>query len=784
MVVDSSSATTEYSHGKVATEGPWVAFLQRSSGDPGVGREMGDERGLMSKSAPRILSSLDNARAYSLQKKRRSKGSQRAQAGRRRAAQGPVPSQRRLPSLGMEGWTDLGLESFARGETPLWTEVAVPRPKTFNRDGRLHTPDWHRASFTVAGDLPSTAGDRAMLMTPYSASLHAQFIAVESPAVQADLKRRSEDVSQLAGSRRRHTASGESLLGRPGEGAEGSKVRSELEVDLAPLDRAVAGAPNIPSLMQQQGTYVANFIRQPTNAPTFLASEMQAAKGSNANGRKSRSRGQSYRLLAGTLLQASFQDQVSVLDREIQKQNYIRHIPRSLEPQLHHAALVIQCGWRGYLARQYMKLLNQSAARVQALWRGHQQRKRLRIMQSAATRIQACFRGRVARQRFVTARAAVITIQCGWRCFYARRRAADKRATRDGVALLLYEVVHEAAAVSERNAAKRRALRLARELAVREAKSKKKIAVKSLLVASEFGPVSCVIAVREEWDGVNGNPIRLELQVSDAAPTLKYSEKVRQVFDTMDVDGNGTLDRGEISELGEAIMGESMTEEQLDAAMAVMDGDGGGEVDFDEFLTWWMETVKRDEELPSTAQNLSLEPDQTSSGWESSVFGKFFGGRRSGANKARPPPVKPPPMQHSDDVVRRLFDKMDADGSGGLDRNEVANLAKTLGAEVESEADLDAAMALMDADGNGCVDYEEFKAWYQQFVSEQADAASQADAMQSGMRKFINTLSPKKRREKQEMAVDADRSVARTIFDSIDADNSGVCLLAAIPGKT
>ncbi len=745
-------------------------------------QEMSDERGLMSKSAPRILNSLDNARAYgSRGKRQRSTGSQRAQAGRRQAAPDAVSSERRLPSLGTEGWADPGLESFARGETPLWTEVAVPRPKTFNRDGRLHTPDWHRTSFVAAGGLPSTARDRAMLMTPYSASLHEQFIAVDSPAVQADLRRRSGRVAQPAGSRRRHTTGGEPLSVRPGEGAEDSQVRRKLEAHLAPLGRA-AGAPNIGSLMQQQGTYVANFIRQPTNAPTFLASEMQVARGSSTNGQKSRSRGQSYRLLAGTLLQASFQDQVSVLDREIQKQNYIRHIPHSLEPQLHSAALVIQCGWRGYLARQYMKLLNKSAAKVQALWRGHQQRKCLRIMQFSATRIQACFRGRVARQRFVTVRAAVLTMQCGLRCFYARRRVADKRATRDGATLMLIEVVDEAVALSERNAAKRRALQLARELAVREAKSKKKVAVKSLLVASKFGPVSCAIAVREEWDGVNGNPIKLEFDVTNSDPNLSYSEKVRQVFDTMDVDGNGTLDRGEISELGEAMMGESMTEEQLDVAMAVMDADGSGEVDFDEFFSWWTETVKRDEDSPPAAQDLSVHPDESSSGWESSVFGKFFGGRRGGTNqKARPPPVKPPPLQHSDDVVRRLFDKMDADGSGGLDREEVANLAKTLGAEIESEAGLDAAMALMDADGNGCVDYDEFKDWYQKFVSAQADAASQADAMESGMRKFINTLSPKKRREKQEMTADADRSVARTIFDSIDADDSGEFLLAPLP---
>jgi hypothetical protein len=130
-------------------------------------------------------------------------------------------------------------------------------------------------------------------------------------------------------------------------------------------------------------------------------------------------------------------------------------------------------------------------------------------------------------------------------------------------------------------------------------------------------------------------------------------------------------------------------------------------------------------------------------------------------------------LQHSDEVVRRLFDKMDADGSGALDREEVAHLAKTLGTEVESEAGLDAAMALMDIDGNGTVEYAEFKIWYQKHVAEQASAASQGAAMESGMRKFFDSLSPKKRKQKQDMAIEADRGVARTIFDSIDADDSG-----------
>ena len=129
-----------------------------------------------------------------------------------------------------------------------------------------------------------------MLMTPYSAHLHERFISLDtesqreterdrgSPAVQADRSHRP-------GGHRRRTISGGALRRRP---------------ELAPLEQTVE-APARPAglvqqrgpshdcqvLMQQQGTYVANFLRRPTNAPTFLASEMQ---GSQDNGRKSRSR--------------------------------------------------------------------------------------------------------------------------------------------------------------------------------------------------------------------------------------------------------------------------------------------------------------------------------------------------------------------------------------------------------------------------------------------------------------------------------------------------------------
>eukprot|EP01043_Picozoa_sp_COSAG02_P040242 COSAG02_NODE_3240_length_7111_cov_9.714632_3_plen_613_part_00 len=62
--------------------------------------------------------------------------------------------------------------------------------------------------------------------------------------------------------------------------------------------------------------------------------------------------------------------------------------------------------------------------------------------------------------------------------------------------------------------------------------------------------------------------------------------EVRAVFQSIDLDDNGTLERDELKTAAERL-GQTMSEEELDAAMLEMDEDGSGEVDYDEFLAWW-----------------------------------------------------------------------------------------------------------------------------------------------------------------------------------------------------
>jgi hypothetical protein len=65
-----------------------------------------------------------------------------------------------------------------------------------------------------------------------------------------------------------------------------------------------------------------------------------------------------------------------------------------------------------------------------------------------------------------------------------------------------------------------------------------------------------------------------------------------------------------------------------------------------------------------------------------------------------------------DGQLRVLFDKCDLDKNGSLDSKEVAMVCRELGTILERN-ELEAALALLDADGNGVVSYEEFRDWYQ-----------------------------------------------------------------------
>lgn len=101
--------------------------------------------------------------------------------------------------------------------------------------------------------------------------------------------------------------------------------------------------------------------------------------------------------------------------------------------------------------------------------------------------------------------------------------------------------------------------------------------------------------------------------------------------------------------------------------------------------------------------------------------------RRAAPKKAPAKPAKrkgtprTPPMvgtvrnpelgDEAHDEVFETFKAFDRDGSGSIDRAELARLLEALGQPIDDE-ELEIALEVIDANGSGRVSWSEFKAWW------------------------------------------------------------------------
>jgi hypothetical protein len=95
--------------------------------------------------------------------------------------------------------------------------------------------------------------------------------------------------------------------------------------------------------------------------------------------------------------------------------------------------------------------------------------------------------------------------------------------------------------------------------------------------------------------------------------------------------------------------------------------------------------------------------------------------------------------QMSANEVRVAFDKYDADGSGAIDKEELALLSKELGNELTDE-ELEKALKDLDLNGDGVIDFKEFSRWY--FTGMKEFNGSRRDILKAGSMagKLISTV--------------------------------------------
>jgi Ca2+-binding EF-hand superfamily protein len=184
-------------------------------------------------------------------------------------------------------------------------------------------------------------------------------------------------------------------------------------------------------------------------------------------------------------------------------------------------------------------------------------------------------------------------------------------------------------------------------------------------------------------------------------------------FAEMDEDGSGTLD---IDELGAALrsqLGLEMTADELGSLIKKADVDGDGILDLEEFCD-------------------AAEVAFASSGGVAAAVGDA--GDTSTA-------VHP---------AREIFDRIDADGSGTIDMEELGVALRRMGRTTVSAAEIREVMDEVDMDGDGQLDFDEFRKAGEAFLQRAATNEIEESA-----------------------AHDGQDSLARAIFDKIDVDGSG-----------
>ena len=151
--------------------------------------------------------------------------------------------------------------------------------------------------------------------------------------------------------------------------------------------------------------------------------------------------------------------------------------------------------------------------------------------------------------------------------------------------------------------------------------------------------------------------------VSKFRAVHKTTKDVQNAFKKFDIDGDGSIDR---SEMTKALTsgGQSFTQQEIDALFNAADVNRDGTVDYEEFITLM---------CPSAA----------------TIVHKF----RS--------------QYKSIDDVRAAFKRFDANGDGALSKNELSAALKSSGHSY-SDVEVDAIFSLGDVDGDGEVSLQEF----------------------------------------------------------------------------
>jgi len=197
-------------------------------------------------------------------------------------------------------------------------------------------------------------------------------------------------------------------------------------------------------------------------------------------------------------------------------------------------------------------------------------------------------------------------------------------------------------------------------------------------------------------------------------------KQVMSIFSHFDQDCSGAIDRDEFRAMA-ATMDLHMDDDDIDAVFTVVDYDGNGTIEFEEFYDWLINSKKKGNIMKSGIKKIA-----THAGFM---------------------------PQDNPEKILEIFNKIDTDKSGAIDPEEF----RALVTDMHLKLDDDEIMVLfksIDLDNNGTIEFNEFLEWWQDSVSGNSTMSDAAWQIRLGISEnelqSVTGMLPPKKDKKEE----------------------------------
>ncbi|CAM9106027.1 unnamed protein product [Pylaiella littoralis] len=170
------------------------------------------------------------------------------------------------------------------------------------------------------------------------------------------------------------------------------------------------------------------------------------------------------------------------------------------------------------------------------------------------------------------------------------------------------------------------------------------------------------------------------------------TDRVALLFQEADTDGNGTLSRAEFQQQVFEMLGADagLTPNNVLKIMAETDDNDNGVIEYKEFLPVAMETIQAIMATEQYSENKAIRKKRSSAKTDVQDY-----------------LVKGLPRHELEKSIQEIFRGADGDGSGALDRAEFIRCLKESGLGF-TRREINLVLTLIDKNGDGVIDYEEF----------------------------------------------------------------------------